>query len=207
MKSRRRVNSSVGPHFREMEKVIELIKVFPWWPLTVLFLAYLFRAEIRRAFGRLLQLKYREFEATFRNELHEAEVQVKDVVISRTKEVTALPESKPTDDKDEELARIADVSPRAAIVEAWRDIELATHALAEKYGVQGEHRIEGSTTIRALIGKGVLDNDFLSVYNRLRRLRSQAIHAPDFALEKDEAQRYIKLARYLANVMRALADQ
>ena len=190
-----------------MDKIIELIKVVPWWPLTVLFLALLFRAEIRRAFGRLLQLKYKEFEATFKDELREAEAEVKDVATLRQNQVTVLPEPAPTDGKDQELARIAEISPRAAIVEAWRDIELATHALADKYAVRGEHRIEGSTTIRDLIAKGALPEEFLRLYNRLRRLRSQAVHAPDFALEKDEAERYINLARYLARQLRTLAGQ
>ena len=70
---------------------------------------------------RLSSFKYKEFEARFDEELR----QVKQVAGAvRTGKIEA-PKSSPEPTEYEELLRIAEVSPRAAIAEAWRRVELA----------------------------------------------------------------------------------
>lgn len=43
------------------------------WPVCILWLAYLFRPEIRAVFTRVSSLKFKEFEASFSEELSKTE--------------------------------------------------------------------------------------------------------------------------------------
>ncbi len=43
------------------------------WPLSILIIALVFRRDLSQAFGRIGQIKYRDLELTFRDDLHRAE--------------------------------------------------------------------------------------------------------------------------------------
>ncbi|EAZ0145877.1 DUF4145 domain-containing protein [Salmonella enterica] len=92
-----------------------------------------------------------------------------------------------------QLERIADVSPRAAIMESWLLIEEA----AGKAGfVQGASipRINPLLFIEWLVREGKIDKSTAILVDRMRKLRNEASHLRDFELTKDEAERYLKIA-------------
>jgi len=49
------------------------------------------------------------------------------------------------------LLRLVEISPRAAIMEAWMDIEITTKAVTDKYGISVNGRIAGVKAIRQLV--------------------------------------------------------
>jgi Domain of unknown function (DUF4145) len=187
-----------------MDNVIELLKVLPWWPTTVLLLAFIFRSEIRRAIMRLSQLKYKDFEANFKEQLREIEEEVK---------VATLP-SPPTDrqlqpapvNRNEQLVRLAEISPRASIMEAWHEVEKYAYEAATRHGLSFRH-VPTTRDINELVKKGVLPKDILNIYDNLRQLRNNAAHAPEFAVEQAEAEKFIQLASKVADALRAVAMQ
>ena len=52
------------------------------WPATALFLAMMFRDDIRRSLGRVGRLRYRDLEVTFRDDLRQAEALAKSLPIA-----------------------------------------------------------------------------------------------------------------------------
>lgn len=184
-----------------MSQIIDLIKVIPWWPLTVLVLAVIFRSELRGIFERLQHFKYRDFEATFKEGLREAEKEVSDA-LPETKAAESLSEPTPAGTKQEELMRIAKKSPRAAIATAWREVELAIKEAAVKNGIAVDSNVPLSKVMRELISKGRVPEGFQKVFERLQDLRDQATHAPDFVLGLDETERFIRLALGIAVSLR-----
>lgn len=189
-----------------MTQIIELIKAIPWWPITVLVLVVYFRSEIGRAFGRLQHLKYRDFDATFKEELREAEREAKLAIpqVEAGAQSRAGLKLKPT--RYDELMRIAEISPRAAIVEAWREVEVAAREAAERHGIIAggdASRFHTSKIMQELISKGLLPPEFQNVFERLRDLHVQAVHAPDFALALAETERFIQLALGIAVALRS----
>src|ERR1051326_8664678 len=129
--------------------LVQLVSAIAW-PLTIIIIALLFRHEIRKTTSRLSSFSYKDMKAEFEHDLDKLERDVKDLPI---KESSTKPEriEKETLNAYERLRRIADISPRAAVMEAWRDIEITTKEVTDAYGVSSEGQIAGVKAIRELV--------------------------------------------------------
>jgi hypothetical protein len=97
------------------------------------------------------------------------------------------------------------VSPRAAVLEAWREVELAALNAAQK--ISGEtfpYKTLTYQALRFLEHSQSLDRNVISVMRDLRALRNQAAHAPQFALTKESAIGYASSAFVVARYFRKL---
>lgn len=87
------------------------------WPVAAVWIAYLFKGELRSLLYWMF--KYKDLEAKFESGLAEAEAKV--TAIERSS--PSSPPRPEISSKLEQLCRITDVSPRAAIMEAWVLVE------------------------------------------------------------------------------------
>lgn len=177
-----------------MEHLIKLIEALAW-PVAVLILAFGFRNELRKMFNRISKLKYKELEATFDKELSQVENRTKLYVQPEERLITETPAEK---SGYAQLLRLADVSPRAAVTEAWRNLESAVDQVAVSMGMDAKRPMSGVKAIRSLIDKEHIDPSLIEDYNRLRKLRNQAVHAEEFDISQTEAERYASLAIEIA---------
>lgn len=160
------------------------------WPVTILIVLFFFRKELKFIFQKLSQISYKDFRANFEKELTAVENKVNQLspktsdkdFISDIKGITAYGS----------LIKIAEVSPKAAIMEAWRNVEIATMYAAEKNNIYVSGQIAGSRAIKNLISNKFLDSELIEVYENMRKLRNKAAHSVDFALTYDEAERFIE---------------
>jgi hypothetical protein len=172
-----------------MSMIVDLVAALAW-PATVLVLGLLFRSELRGVIGRLTHVKYKDWEAQFDRELREAERRAKEIPEVHREPRLQLPEST----EHERVLRLAQISPRAAVVEAWREVELATSRAARVAGLSVEGRIAGTRHFQKLVQQEVVAGSFVPLYEQLRRLRNEAAHAPEFEIDQAEAERYVDLA-------------
>ena len=178
-----------------MEHFVEIIKAIAW-PASIVWLGYIFRSEVRQLIGRMSSLKYKDIEANFDKKLAKAE--------SEAKEINIPIEKKSMDElsQAEQLMRIAEVSPRAAIVEAWTLIEMAASKKGLKEGV-AIPRMSPKMIVNYLMMSGKMPKNSIDIIDQLRMLRNQAVHMPDFALNQNEAERYLELAVQSAAIISA----
>jgi hypothetical protein len=171
-----------------VSEIVALVSALAW-PAAAVWISYLFRGEIRGLASRVSHLKYKDVEATFERELKTAEEKAESIQ-QKGKEGLPPPELV---SKLEQLQRIADVSPRAAIMEAWLLIE---NAAGQSGFVQGaaRPRINPMLFVDWLIREGKLSSDSVELVVALRDLRNKAAHLPDFSVSRDEADRYMRLA-------------
>jgi hypothetical protein len=171
------------------------------WPLTVLAVVLLLRAQIVALFPALKRLKAGPVEAEFERAVE----QIKKEAPPELEAPRQLPAS--VDARRREFLQLAAINPRAAIVEAWRGVESA----AQRAGIQ---RIIGSPmpdlstplkTIRALAREGVAGPEEVALFHDLRGLRNQATHAADFSPTYEAAVDYIDLALRLEAKFESLA--
>jgi len=176
-----------------MEHFVEIIKAIAW-PIAIVWLGYVFRSEVRQLLGRMSSLKYKDMEANFDKQLAKAESEAKSITVNK----------KPNENlsQTEQLLRIADVSPRAAIVEAWTLIEMAASKKGLKAGV-ALPRTSPKMIVDYLQMSGELPQNSIKLIEQLRKLRNQAVHMPDFAISQSEAERYLELAAKIAAVIGA----
>ena len=172
------------------------------WPVATVWIAYLFKGELKALVARISHLKYKEVEAKFEKGLAEAEAQVQKV-----ERVTppALPQPERLSQL-EQLRRIAEVSPRAAIMEAWVLIETAATAGGFASGTVMP-RVNPRLLTEQLVRSGKIPEESRVLMDKLRQLRNQAAHLPDFVLSQDEAERYLELAVKISEILGSAGNE
>ncbi|KZN70465.1 DUF4145 domain-containing protein [Pseudoalteromonas luteoviolacea] len=184
-----------------MEHLVEIIKALAW-PVAVVWLGHLFRAELRGLITRLTALKHGDTEISFNQDLKQAEQKASE--LEQSKE--AVSESSPEElSQKERLYRLAEISPRAAIVEAWTLIEIAAVKSDLTTG-SAIKRTNPKLILDHLASTGNFSPNSIEVINSLRQLRNRASHLPDFAITQDEAERYLDLAIKSAHVIENIAS-
>jgi len=178
-----------------MELIVNLL-VGIAWPSAVVWVAMLFRRDIRSLLQRISRLKYKDVEASFDEGLMKAEV--KAAAIAPASHLTAQPPE--LSSRLEQLRRIADVSPRASILEAWVLVEEAAGKSGYVQGA-GTPRVNPHLFVEELIRLGKLPTGSASLIEQLRKLRNQAAHLPDFSVTQDEADRYLQLAAMVSELI------
>lgn len=163
------------------------------WPVTIVWVAYLFKGELRALLNRISHFRYKDMEVKL--ELDEAEAKAKTIEQTISFPLNADPE---IDSKLQQLRRIAEVSPRAAIMEAWILVE---DAAARSGFIQGADtpRINAPSFVLWLVRTGKLPPESDDLITQLRNLRDQAAAhkaatTPLFELTRQDADRYLQLA-------------
>lgn len=189
-----------------MTVLVQLVSALVW-PITVFVIVLLFRREVRAAAGRLRTLAYKDFKAEFERDLLKLEGEVRQLPEKETLKLPEHTDKKPTQTDEAVLTRLAEISPRAAIMEAWRNIEVTTKQVTDAHGISLSGNIAGIRAINELVKRGLLPETVLPIYERMRRMRARAAHAADFAIEQDEAERYIEMAHAFHMSLRFLLKQ
>lgn len=183
-----------------MDHLVELVSALAW-PITTIVVALLFRHELRQLAGRVSQLKYKDVEATFEKQLVEVEAEAARIPSPPEPELL----EGPTAAAAEGLRRIAEISPRAAVLEAWTMIETAAMQSGLATG-SAMPRVTARSIMTFLRESGRLSEESLQLIEDLRRLRNRAAHLPDVAITVDEAERYLALAEKSAAIIRRPTD-
>jgi hypothetical protein len=156
------------------------------WPAALFACVWLFREKLNTLLP-LLHMKYKELDVSFR--FHQAE-----------KEAALLPpspdvaEEKPTPEEKDKFEHIAEISPRAAILEVRSDIEEALRSLARSAKLLTPRVQSMLGLMRLLRSRDVINVQTSALLDDLRVLGNNAAHSPDTEFTKEEALRYRSLA-------------
>lgn len=174
----------------------EVIKALAW-PLTVLIIFLVLRKPLSNLLPLLQRLRYKELEIDFGKRIQELAVEVK-------KELPDTPEAESRAlQRKEQLEDLAQVSPRAAILEAWLELEQVAVEATKRHGLNLTSRERKTPLLeRALQENEVLDESKRTIFGRLRNLRNAAVHASDFSFDPDSAIEYADSALRLAEYLR-----
>jgi hypothetical protein len=174
-----------------MENFVELIKAIAW-PATVIWILYFLKGDLRSLLGRIDKLKYKEAEASFEKDVYKVQAKAKEIGEKIAgEESAAKAENKEELNARDQLYRIAQISPRAAIVEAWRHLEEKINDLGPKFGLEARGYASERKILENLKAENKIDKDFFLIYATLRELRNRAAHKPEFALSQESAESYI----------------
>lgn len=170
------------------------------WPTAVVVAVLLLRRPITSVLPPIRRLRYGKLEAEFAEGLKQAQEAVK-----------ALPPEPhaPTPEgiAIAHLEELATLSPRAAVVESWRQLDDAARSAVERLTLaEAPDKLSPRDYPALLASQGVLDSELLDLFHRLRTLRNKAAHAhgSDIEVTRDDALEYISLVgallRRLASV-------
>jgi hypothetical protein len=146
------------------------------WPAAFVIAVALFRGRLTQLLP-FLRLKHKDTEVSFR--LDQAEQEIRQIPPPAP---AALP-VEPTPEEKTRFEQIADLSPRAAILEKRSDLEQTITRLAEPYFVQhapGSGKSQSLLeAIRVLRKQGIIDDKTSALLDDLRVIGNQAAHQPD----------------------------
>lgn len=178
------------------------------WPVVVCICFFVLKGQILGLFPILRRLKYKEFEAEFGQAVRE----VSETLTTSTTPpaVQTSPEAiAASENTRDRLVRFAEAAPRAAVIEAWLQVEHAAQRLIRLHGVAGTRplRMVGPSVIRDYLDKAnAVTPDQRESYNKLRQLRNKVVHFAEVSLPLDEVIEYIDLALSLAAQFDAAAE-
>jgi hypothetical protein len=170
------------------------------WPVVACVCFFALKEQLLRLFPFLRRLKYKEFEAEFGEGVRE---------VSEKLTASATPPTAPTtpeaiaasENTRDHFVRLAEAAPRAAVLEAWLQVEHAAQRLIRSHGVAERRplRMVGPTIIRDYLDKtNALTPEQRESFNKLRQLRNKVVHFAEVSLPLDEVIEYIDLALSLA---------
>ncbi len=176
--------------------IAEVIKALAW-PVTVITALLLLRRPLTQLLPLTQRFRFWEFELDFGG-------QVQELAARLTQTLPPSPRlSGERKQLQERLVELAQLSPRAVVLEAWLQLEKEAIDAARRRHIQLTTREMRSPLVLGhyLEQAGILDEDQQEIYNRLRNLRNTAAHASDFAIDPETALEYADLALHLAEVL------
>jgi len=167
--------------------LVDLVRALVW-PAVVLTIALLFRYELQGLLRRLSRLSFRGATAEFKDDLARTQSAAKELPSP------AVPRRGPVQGIEATLRRLAEESPRAAIMEAWRLVEAKLRALAESELGPMPARTQLMDRLRPLVNRGRLSPSLLDLVPNLKRTRNTAVHEPEADIGFHDAEAYIDIS-------------
>ena len=170
------------------------------WPIVTLIGILLLRKPILGFLPFVQKLKYKEFEVEFGKRVEEVTAEVeRELPTTDTQPGFAQLESNP-------IFKLAEVSPRSAVLEAWRSVEIASLNAAKKiFGPKYQNRSMTYRALREFEKNEKIDRNILGLIRDLRGLRNEAAHAPEFALNMKSALDYANAAQSVVKYLNSVA--
>jgi hypothetical protein len=167
------------------------------WPIVAILVVWRVGPEIKKKIPLLKKLKAGPVEAEFNEE----------VAALRQEAEAQFPKSeqdKAVSTEEARLLELAKVSPRSAIIEAWRTVEVVANqavlarTTTSRISDLKESRVRSPVALARELGtRQILNSQQLSVFHELRYLRNQAAHAEDFETNFESVNNYIQLTEAL----------
>ncbi len=161
--------------------------------------------ELIRDLGRRLRsIKFPGGEAEFSQELAEIKEAADEANLPL---VEAAPTGAPlllrVEGDASQWARLAELSPTAAISETWRQVENAMREAARRFDIPESETRSAIALIRALVKCQALSPDTVAIVSDLRGIRNTAAHGMKVEISQSDAIEYISLARRMIAALRA----
>jgi len=165
------------------------------WPGVVVTIVFLLREKVGELIPRLKRFKHKDTEVEFTEAIAElvqerGEAGIEDVESPRTGDYQ---------DQFSFLMRLADISPRSAVLESFRAVEAAAAKKAARLypEIESRHARSPIEFQKMLKGKALSKMEYHQ-FNQLRKLRNEAAHAEDFDISGIPIEAYVDIALSLA---------
>ena len=181
-------------------KIVEALS----WPGAFLAVLLVIRKELPAIARSLRKLKFKDMELEFGEAAKAVASEAKDAVPPGKPNVQLA--GQPQEEMALKLASIAELAPRAAILEAWLQVEAAAVDVVRKRTSTSLNSMPGPMRLRdGLVRAEVLNTKQVAVFENLRTLRNEAVHFPDAQFTKESVASYIEAALAMATYLEGIA--
>ena len=182
--------------FPTMEQIIKLLDVVIW-PCVVLMMAFMLRKPIKSLLPFVENVKYKDFEVKFRKELDQIKEEAKEAGIDLQTKIG----------EKTEIYKLVEISPSSAILESWKDLEVATRKKVEELAShETKYKNPLQRPIAYLEYTGALIPSTARAIRELQSLRNQTAHKSDVKITKEDALEYSSLAKAILKQIEAIRE-
>ena len=165
------------------------------WPLCILILVKILKKPISELILRLITIRYKDLNVIFERAVKGAKKVVPDGKKMESYEVSYF-------------QAIAEVSPRAALLDAWQGFEIEAMSIAHGRGLIGRGQpVQMSKLFHVLQEESLIDKEEEEALIKLRTVRNEVVHAPEVNLSKEQVAEYATLVSQLTNRIQERSDK
>ena len=176
------------------------------WPGCVLVITYFLKGELPKLIDGLRKLKYKDLELEFEKSSKAVAEKAQEALPEPRRPVQIAGQTQ--DDAANRLGFISDLAPRSAIIEAWLLVESAALDAVKKSNITTIKSLPGPMRLRAhLVKAGLLNAEQQAVFEQLRVLRNEAVHAVDAEFSSSAVHSYVESALKLAVYLEERANE
>lgn len=161
------------------------------WPLAALMIALLFRRPLLALLARLDELSWGDKSARFAQRLDRLESEAGPAPVEPDGPEIAL------SGDHGRFIKLLDLSPNAAVLDAWSRVEEALQGLALTHALANNDAAQAGCALQRC---GVLPARTVGMIGEMRRLRNAAAHNQDISVS--DALRFRNLAKGVLNEIR-----
>jgi hypothetical protein len=173
------------------------------WPSVIIIILIILRTPILALLNTISSFRYKDIELNFSKRVEIFEKQAKAASLV-PQELRNLSQEELPPVSIEYLEKVAEVSPRAALVESWILVEDAVRKAAERLDLDVDSRTPIIKVINKLTSEGLINPAIERVVSTLRMLRNDAAHVSDYALSPGEAIDLVNVSFQIVEVLRRL---
>ncbi|RZB33609.1 MAG: hypothetical protein SRB2_03875 [Desulfobacteraceae bacterium Eth-SRB2] len=179
-----------------MDNLIKLLDVIIW-PCVIFIIIFILRKPIKSLLPFVENIKYKDFEVKFRNDLNQIKEEAKDAGLELQTEIG----------EKTEIYKLIEVSPASAISESWKEIEISARKKVGELAPKGTkfknllHR-----PISYLEYTGALTPSTARALRELQSLRNQAAHSAELKITKENAIEYASLAKSILRQIESIRE-
>ncbi|MGJ7610111.1 MULTISPECIES: hypothetical protein [unclassified Variovorax] len=167
------------------------------WPAIVVWLLWYLKEHLPALARSLRKLKFSGLEMEFEKQAEQLAAETQ----------TAIPATPPFEDPDiARLRQIGEISPRAAIVEAWVRVETNAAEVVRQAGLHMPNAVGPLQLLNSLKQLDVLTAPQVNAFRHLRELRNMAVHAVDMDVTPEAVNQYIVSAVAMAGYLEDMAE-
>ncbi len=179
-----------------MDQIIKLLDVVIW-PCVVLMMAFMLRKPIKSLLPFVENVKYKDFEVKFRKELDQIKEEAKEAGIDLQTKIG----------EKTEIYKLVEISPSSAILESWKDLEIAARKKVEELAPhETKYKNLLQRPIAYLEYTGALTPSTARAIRELQSLRNQTAHKLDVKITKEDALEYSSLAKAILKQIEAIRE-
>jgi hypothetical protein len=176
--------------------IAEMTKAISW-PAAIVTAVFIFRDPLLKLLRELKRLKWKNVEVEFDKEVKKAKAELSDI-----QRVTAS-EEYISDDYETRLLSLLETSPKAAVLEAWLQVEREAYGLLKNKNVALPPNLSPIRLLELLLKHKLIDKNGQNLFNTIRKLRNRAVHEYENEISENAALDYLDMASKMIRILRA----
>ena len=169
------------------------------WPVAIVIAVWIFRDPLLKLLRELKRLKWKDVEVEFEKEVQKAKAELPEI-----KRLTASSKHiSDDDDYESRLLSLLETSPKAAVLEAWLQVEREAHGLLKRQNVSLPPNLSPIRLLELLLKHRLIDKKGQNLFNTIRKLRNRAVHEYENEISENAALDYLAMASEMIKLLRS----